>query len=74
MFNINDPFYQNICIDYTSYKNTDIILSDRINYIYNNNEIKCLSNCKLFKYSEKSEYLNCSCTINEEINDMNEKI
>ena len=73
MFNINDPFYQNICIDYTSYKNTDIILSDRINYIYNNNEIKCLSNCKLFKYSEKSEYLNCSCTINEEINDMNEK-
>ena len=58
MFDINEPFYRDICIDYTSYKDTDIILSDRINYIYNNFDTKCQSNCKLFEYSEK--YLNCS--------------
>ena len=73
MFNVNEPFYQDICIDYTSYKDTDIILSDRINYIYNNDEIKCQSNCKLSIFSEESEYLNCSCIINEDINNMNEK-
>ena len=73
MFNINDPFYQDICSTYTSKGNTDIILSDIINYIYNNDDTKCQPNCKLSKYSIESEYLNCSCTINEEINNMNEK-
>ena len=71
MFDINEPFYRDICIDYTSYKDSDIILSDRINYIYNNDDTKCQSNCKLYEYSE--EYLNCSSTIDEEINNMNEK-
>ena len=42
MFDINDRFYQDICSPYTTKDNTDIILSDRINYIYNNNDIKCL--------------------------------
>ena len=73
MFNINDPFYQDICTSYTSYGDTDIILSDRINYIYNNDDTRCQPNCKLSKYSEESEYLNCSCSINEEVNNMNEK-
>ena len=73
MFNINAPFYQDICSTYTSKGNTDIILSDIINYIYNNYDTKCQPNCKLSKYSIESEYLNCSCTINEEINNMNEK-
>ena len=27
MFNIDDPFYQDICTDYTSYGGTDILLS-----------------------------------------------
>jgi len=73
MFNLNDPFYQDICTSYTSYGDTDIILSDRINYIYNNEDTQCQPNCKLTKYSEESEYLNCSCSINEEVNNMNEK-
>ena len=53
MFNINDPFYQDICIKYTSYRDTDIILSDRINYIYNNDDTKCQPNCKTSKFSEE---------------------
>ena len=73
MFNIDDSFYQDICIEYTSEGNTDIILSDRINYLYNNDDTKCQPNCKLSKYSEELQYLNCSCDINEEVNNMNEK-
>ena len=73
MFNINDPFYQDICTEYTSYRSTDIILSDKINYIYNNDDTQCQPNCKLSKYFYESQYLNCSCTINEEVNNMNEK-
>jgi hypothetical protein len=33
MFNIKDPFYQDICIPYTYKNNIDILLSDRIDYI-----------------------------------------
>ena len=49
IFNLNDPFYQDICIDYTSYGNTDMSLSDRINYIYNNDDTRCQPNCKATK-------------------------
>ena len=41
MFNINYSFYQDICTPYKSYENTDILLADRINYIYNNEDTKC---------------------------------
>ena len=68
MFNINDPFYQDICITYKSENNTDIILSDRINYIYNNKDSKCQSNCEFSSYLPNSLYLNCSCIHVEENN------
>ena len=73
MFNINDPFYQDICTTFKSQGETDIILSDRVNYIYNNDDIKCQNNCKLSKFSEETNYLNCTCSVNEEINNMNQK-
>ena len=49
IFNLNDPFYQDICVGYTSYGNTDMSLSDRINYIYNNDDTRCQPNCKATK-------------------------
>ena len=73
MFNLNEPFYQDICTEYTSYRDTDISLSDRFNYIYNNDDTQCQPNCKTSKYSEDTGYLNCSCTINEEVNNMDKK-
>ena len=51
MFNINDPFYQDICVPFDSSKGTDILLSDRINYIYKNEDTKCQSNCHFTNYS-----------------------
>ena len=68
MFNINDPFYQDICTPFDSPDDTDILLSDRIDYIYHNNDIQCQSNCKYSQYSIESEYLNCSCSIEENVN------
>ena len=73
MFNIDVPFYQDMCTTFKSKGDTDIILSDRVNYIYNNNGIKCQNNCKLSTYSEETNHLNCSCTVSEEINNMNQK-
>ena len=65
MLDINDPFYQDICIPYESDDNTDILLSDRINYIYNNKDSQCQSNCDFSSYMSNSFYMNCSCTATE---------
>ena len=61
MFNINDPFYQDICIPYTSTNNTDILLSDRIDYIYNNKDSQCQPNCQFSSYLLNTSYMNCTC-------------
>ena len=67
MFNINDPFYQDICTPFDSLDETDILLTDRINYIYNNDDTQCQSNCRFSYYSIESQYLNCSCSTNKDI-------
>ena len=68
-FDINSDFYQDICIPYTSPNNTDVLLLDRINYYYHNDELLCQSNCKFSNYSIESQLLKCECDIsNSEIN------
>ena len=66
MFNINDKFYQDICTPYKSQNSTDVLLSDRIDYIYNNDDTQCQSNCEFSGYFLESQYMSCSCSINED--------
>ena len=74
MFNINDQFYQDICTPFDSSNGTDILLTDRIDYIYNNEDTQCQSNCKFSFYSIESRYMNCSCFINKETTNENRNI
>ena len=62
LFNINDPFYQDICSNYKSKDGTDVLLSDRQNDIYDN-DLTCQNNCEYSSYSEKTKYLKCQCKI-----------
>ena len=66
MFDINDPFYQDICTPFDSENGTDVLLTDRINDIYNNENTQCQSNCQLSYYNAESKYLNCTCSASEE--------
>ena len=50
LFDINDKFYQDICTPYKSSNNTDILLSDRINDYYYNDETQCQSGCIFSNY------------------------
>ena len=69
LFDINSPFYQDICTPYKSNDGTDVPLNDRINYYYNNDETSCQANCKFSDYLIESQYLKCDCDItNSEIN------
>ena len=69
MFNIKDPFYHDICIPYTYKNNIDILLSDRIDYIYNNKDSQCQSNCQFSSYLKNSLYINCTCAATDDIED-----
>ena len=74
LFDINSEFYQDICTPYKSSNGTDVLLSDRVNYYYNNEETTCQSNCKFSDYLMESQYLKCDCDIkNSEINTQNSK-
>ena len=69
LFDINSPFYQDICIPYTSNDGTDVLLKDRINYYYNNKETVCQYNWQFSNYIIDTQYLKCDCDINNsEIN------
>ena len=63
LFNINDPFYNDICTPYKSENDTDILLSDRKNDIYNNNYTTCQSNCQYSAFESKYKFLKCECKV-----------
>ena len=65
MFNINDPFYQDLFTPYKTENNTDMPLSARKYYIYNNKDSQCQSNCQFSSYLLNSLYINCSCNIEQ---------
>ena len=73
LFNINDPFYQDVCTPFDSPNGTDMLLTDRIDYIYYNEDTKCQSNCLYTQYTMESKYISCSCSINEEVNNEHKK-
>ena len=73
LFDINSPFYQDICTPYKSINGNDVILNDRINYFYNNNETVCQSNCKFSDYLMNSQYKKCNCDIMNSNIDLQEK-
>jgi len=62
MFNINNKFYQDICTPYKTENNTDILLSDRYDYIYNNDDTQCQKNCKFSEYLLDTQYMHCECS------------
>ena len=65
MFDINDPFYNDICTPYKSSNNSDMLLSDRIDYIYNNSDTQCQDYCEFSGYHSGSNIIKCSCEISE---------
>ena len=66
IFDINDPFYTDICTPYKSSSKSDMLLSDRINDIYNNEDAQCQDNCYFSNYIDSSNVINCTCHIQQE--------
>ena len=63
LFDINDPFYNDLCSPYKSENGTDVLLSDRKNDYYNNNYTTCQSNCEYSQFISEYKFLKCECKI-----------
>ena len=66
VFNRGDPFFNDICFPYSE-GNSDIILSDRINYIYQNYSL-CDSGCIYEKIEIEKNTIRCKCSILSKFN------
>ena len=66
LFNPEDSFYQDICTPYTSINGTDVLLSDRRTYFFNDTETACQKGCTYLQYSEETKQLKCECVAIEE--------
>ena len=74
MFNMNDKFYQDICSPYKTENSTDILLSDRIDFIYNNDDAQCQTNCQFSEYLLDTDYMSCECSLDgKNINNKKDK-
>ena len=71
LFNINDPFYNDICTPYKSQNKTDVLLNDRKKDFYNNNYTTCQSNCQYSSYNPKNKFLKCECKVIKDDIDVN---
>ena len=63
MFDINNRFYTDLCTPFKTSRKTDMILSDRIEDIYNNADAQCQPNCEFSGYLSGAQYLNCTCSV-----------
>jgi len=66
LFDKNDKFYTDICTPYESENNTDVLLSDRYNDFYIENQLTCQANCEYSDYSSETQYLKCECSVVDE--------
>ena len=74
LFNIEDPFYNDLCSPYKSENGTDVLLSDRKNDYYNNNYTTCQANCHYSSFNSDYKFLKCECKVivdDIDINDLN---
>ena len=68
LFNPNDTFYQDICSGYTSSNGTDVLLSDRRTYYFNNTETTCQEDCEYSKYLVETQQLKCALLMKKILN------
>ena len=64
LLDIDDEFYTNLCTKYTSVNGTDVILSDRINDLYNFDALLNYESCDFDSFNTTDNTINCETTIN----------
>ena len=70
IFNVNNSFYNDVCIPFTSNDGTDMTLNDRQNTYYNDNITLCESSCIYKSYNSTNGKAKCQCSVKTNITEM----
>ena len=62
-FDVNSPFYHDVCSPFTNENGNDVLLDDRRKYYYNENVNLCEKNCTFLEYNTKAKTYSCRCGI-----------
>ena len=68
LFDQNDNFFHDLCINFTSENGTDVILKDRMRDYYINISL-CEKNCSYLMVNYKNKTMVCACSIKSNIMD-----
>ena len=68
IFDSSDPFYIDVCFNYTTPEKTDIYLQDRKDRYYITDPL-CETGCRQVGYDETTERVKCLCKIKNTTND-----
>ena len=65
IFNKYEPFFYDICLKFRSEFGTDMILSDRRESYFKDEQLFCEKGCQFINYDVKSQLVTCECSIKE---------
>ena len=63
IFDKYDPFYYDICFRFRSEYGTDMILSDKREVYYRDDQLFCEEGCSFLNYNFESKFVECECSI-----------
>ena len=63
MYNRNSPYYNDLCISYSTNDKVDLTLEDRQNQYIENNKSLCEENCFFVGYDSATKVVECSCEV-----------
>ena len=66
-FDVNSPFYNDICTPFTNEYGTDVLLDDRRNDYFTEENNFCQDGCSFTGYDETLGYFSCKCPIKDTI-------
>ena len=64
-FNVDDDFYNDVCMNFTAENGRDILLQDRLSVYYQAISY-CSDECKMISITNNGSYITCSCPIANE--------
>ena len=63
VFDVNSPFYNDICTEFTNENGNDVLLDDRRKDYFNENINLCETGCKFVGYNISTNLYTCICNI-----------
>ena len=68
-FDVNSPFYNDICTPFTNENGNDVLLDERRSEYFNAEVNLCEKGCQFLNYNETINMYTCNCSIKGSVND-----